>query len=56
MQLFYKLHFEFSSTNKKPSGFKYLAAKDSIKWMGLKPRNYIPLLSSMFDKYVSSLL
>jgi len=38
-----------------PTGYDYLKAKDYVKWIGLKPRDYIPILDSMFDKFVSSL-
>lgn len=53
--LFNSLKFEFGGMATRPTGYKYDAAKDSIKWVGLKPRDYIPLLDQMFNSFVSKL-
>ena len=55
MKLFKSLQFEYVYGRKSPSGYNYLRAKDSVKWVGLKPKDYIPLISSMFNKYCSNL-
>ena len=33
-------------------GFKYEALKDSIKWIGLKPKDYVPNLLSCINHYI----
>ena len=53
--LFLSLKYEYSGMASKPTGYKYDAAKDSIKWIGLKPRDYIYLLDQMFNEFVSKL-
>jgi len=50
---FTSLEFEYSGMSGKPTGYKYLHAKDIIKWVGLKPKDYIPLLSLMFKSFIS---
>jgi len=34
-------------------GYKYHHAKDIIKWLGYKPKNYIPLITEMFKSFLS---
>ena len=49
--IFSSLSFEYSGMSGSPTGYKYDKAKDSIKWQGLSPRDYIPLLDNMFHEF-----
>ena len=35
------------------SGFHYIALKDSIKWMGLQPKKYVPILQGCMSNYLN---
>ena len=52
--IFLSLDFEYNQSG-KPNGFKYEAAKDSIRWMGLSPKDYIPLIRRMFNNYMNNI-
>jgi len=39
----------------KPTGYKYDNCKDIIKWNGLRPKDYIPLLDLMFAEFVKKI-
>jgi len=54
MQIFKQLQFTYGFSG-KPTGFNYLQVKDSLRWNGLKPKNYINLISQMFYNYVKNL-
>ena len=49
------MQFEYGGMGGKPTGFKYEAIKDTIKWSGRKPKNYLPLLTNMFYSFVKNL-
>ena len=34
------------------TGFNYLALKDFIKWHGLKPSQYVPILLECFNAWM----
>jgi len=55
VSIFKSLQFEFPPMGGKPSGYQYQKCKDMIKWMGLKPKHYVPLIDAMFNSFVSSL-
>ena len=35
-----------------PTGLHYEAMKDTITWMGLKPKDMVPLLNQCFSHYL----
>lgn len=55
MYIFGSLDFEYGGMGGKPTGFKYQPLKDNIKWNGLKPKEYIPLIRKMFITYVNNI-
>jgi hypothetical protein len=54
INIFKQLRFEYGMSS-KPMGYHYEALKDSIKWIGLRPKDYVGLIHQMFINYVNNL-
>lgn len=54
ISIFKRLQFTYGMSS-KPIGYNYEALKDSIKWAGLKPKKYVPLITNMFRTYCQNL-
>lgn len=50
-----QLQYEYGGMATKPTGFKYDMAKDLLQWNGLEPKEHIPLITRMFNRFVSSI-
>lgn len=55
MYFFKSLQFEYGSMGGSPTAYNYQKCKDRIKWSGLKPKDFIPLIDSMFNSFVGGL-
>ena len=49
--LFNQVSFTFGGMGNL-AGFEYQRAKDSITWAGLKPKDFIPIISTMVSAYI----
>jgi hypothetical protein len=36
-------------------GYHYKKLKDTIKWNGLRPKRYVPLIDAMFNKFAKAI-
>lgn len=55
MGLFKTVHFKYIPMANKPVGYEYKPLKDMVKWSGLKPSNYMPLLHTMINNYIQNI-
>ena len=55
INIFMQLQYEYGGMATKPTGFKYDMAKDLLQWNGLEPKEHIPLITRMFNRFVSSI-
>lgn len=49
--IFNNLKFEYPPMGGSVTSYEYIKAKDYIKWQGLHPKNVIPLIDEMFNKF-----
>lgn len=55
ISVFKNTDFEYSSVTGRPVKFQYLDLLNNIKWIGLKPKDYMSLLKAMCKKFIASL-
>ena len=53
IHVFHQTQFEYGMNGLQ--GFNYIALKDSIKWIGLKPKTYVPFMQACMNKYLSGI-
>ena len=51
LMLFNQVSFTYSGMGSL-AGYEYLRAKDSCSWLGLKPKEFIPVISTMVSAYI----